>query len=370
MVERWLKKFFQTKYSFTFDSGRSALYFALKALGVRENDEVLVQSFTCIVVINAIKWLGAIPIYVDVKDDFNMNPIDLSEKISSKSKVLIIQHTFGCPADLENILKIAKNNNLKIIEDCAHAFGAKSNGRLTGTFGDVGMFSFGSDKVLSCVRGGALVTNDDNIANVLKSYQDNLPLSPRIKVIQHLLNYLFFWIGKPIYHFGVGKWLLAIVKNLHIINRIVYPEEKLGLPVLFYPAKFPNALATILLDKFENLYQIIEHQKDIALLFNQRISNPNITKPYWTNDSIWLRYTILVDEPSKLHKIAKIQNIILGNWYDSPVVASSIDLSLLDYKTGSCPNDESISRRCLNLPTDINISPADVDKIVKIVNSY
>lgn len=368
-VDQWLKDFFQTKYSYTYDSGRSALYFALKALNVGENDEVLVQSFTCVVVINAIKWLGAKPIYVDINSNFNMDTKDLKKKITNRCRVLIIQHTFGRPADLDNLINIAKENNLRTIEDCAHAFGSKYNDKLLGTFGDIGMYSFGSDKILSCVRGGALTTNDSQVANILLQYQSNLPLSPRKKIIQHLLNIIFFSICKPIYNFGVGKWILALVKKLNIINRIVYPNEKLGLPTIFYPAKFPNSLAKILLDKLNILNDVISHQKEIASLYNHKISNPNIIKPEWSDDSIWLRYTILVDDPARLHKMAKDKNIILGNWYDSPVAASSIDLELLDYKTGTCPNDERLSRQCLNLPTDINISLNEVDRIVNIINS-
>src|SRR3989338_776448 len=159
-VEAWLQKYFDCGKVFTFDSGRSALYFALKACRVGEDDEVIVQAYTCLVVVNAIRWTGAEPVFVDIRTDYTMNPEDARKKITEKTKVLIIQHTFGTPADLESLVQLGKEKNVKIIEDCAHSLGVRHNGQLTGTFGDIGVVSFGSDKVISCVRGGGVITQD------------------------------------------------------------------------------------------------------------------------------------------------------------------------------------------------------------------
>jgi len=370
LLEDRLKKYFQVKHASVFDSGRSALYFALKTLEVGEGDEVLVQSFTCVVVINAIKFLGATPVYGDINDDFNLNPDDLLKKLSPRAKVLIIQHTFGQSADLAKILAIAKEYNLKTIEDCAHALGGTFQGKLLGTFADIGMFSFGSDKVLSGVRGGALITNDSQLHKELREYQAHLPLSTRLKFFQHLMHNIFFFIGKPIYGWGVGKWLLALGKKLNVYNRVVYQNEKLGLPVMFYPAKFPNALAKQLFNKFEKLPEVIKRQKMIAGLYEQKIVNPKIKKPEWKEENIWLRYTILVDKPRDLHRQAKKQGIILGNWYDAPVAPLDIDLEATDYKIGSCPRDEELSKHCVNLPTDINITESDAKRIINLVNTF
>ena len=128
----------------TYDSGRSALYHALLALDVGEGDEVLVQAFTCMVVINAICWTGARPVYVDIeKDTLNMDPVKADHACSDKTKVIILQHTFGLPANIDALLDVAKKHNLKTIEDCAHSLGARYKGKLTGTYADIGMLSFG-----------------------------------------------------------------------------------------------------------------------------------------------------------------------------------------------------------------------------------
>lgn len=367
--EGWLKNHFN-KSAFVFDSGRSALFFGLQSLGVKAGDEVLIQSFTCVVVINAIKFLGAKPVYVDIENDFNINLSDLRKKIGSRAKVLIIQHSFGLPAALNELLAIAKEHNLKIIEDCAHAFGAEINGQKLGTFGDLGMFSFGSDKVISCVRGGALITANSELASKIFDYQKVLPWTSYSLILQDLLHFIAFSICKPIYHLGIGKWLLAIGKKINLFGRIIYPAEKRGEEVPFYPSQLPNALAKILLDKLPHLAEITNHQRKIAKLYDEKISNLNIIKPEWNDNSIWLRYTILVNNPEKLHAQAKKQRIILGNWYDAPVAPADIDLSVIDYTLGSCPNDEKISLQCVNLPTDININETEVERIVKLINTY
>ncbi|MBU2233847.1 aminotransferase class I/II-fold pyridoxal phosphate-dependent enzyme, partial [Patescibacteria group bacterium] len=218
IVEKKLQKFFDVKFCNVFDSGRSALHFALKVLGAGDRVEVLVQAYTCVVVANAINWTGAKPIFVDIGEDFNIDPVDLVKKITAKTKILIIQHTFGLPAKLDEILAIAKQHNLKIIEDCAHSLGARYHGKLTGTFGNIGMLSFGSDKIISCVRGGALITNDNEISKKIKELNNKLPEPTLLKIIQHLLHYPAFYLSKPVYHLFIGKIILKLAKKLNIIR--------------------------------------------------------------------------------------------------------------------------------------------------------
>jgi len=369
-IETWLKNYFSTKYAFAFDSGRTALFYALKSLNIKPDDEVLVQAYTCMVVSNAVVWTGAKPIYVDIDSDFNMDANDLQKKITNKAKVLIIQHTFGKPANLEKLLNIAKENNLKIIEDCAHSLGGKFNNKLLGTFGDIGIFSFGSDKIISCVRGGGLITNDDKTASKIKEYQTRLPHSRLLKIKQHLCHYPIFFIGKKLYSIGVGKWILAIAKKLNLTNKIIYKQEKIGKQVLFYPSLLPNALAKILLNQTEKISEFNNHRQQIAKLYNDKINNPKITKPDWTNESVWLRYTILVENPHKLRRLAKNQNIILGDWYSCPIAPADINITKSGYKAGDCPKAEQLSAMSINLPTDKNITNTDAERIINLVNQY
>ncbi|MBD3311735.1 MAG: aminotransferase class I/II-fold pyridoxal phosphate-dependent enzyme [Candidatus Magasanikbacteria bacterium] len=367
-VLNFLKNYFDANV-FLFDSGRSSLYFALKSLGVKKGDEVLVQAYTCVVVINAIKWTGAKPIFVDINDDFNIDIFDLKKKLSNKSKVLILQHTFGLPADIDSALKISKEYGIKVIEDCAHSLGVRYKNKLTGTFADIGMLSFGSDKVISCIRGGALITNDEKISKKLAQYQDNLKNCGIIKIIQHLLQIPIFKIGKRFYSLGIGKWLLYFSKLFNIVNRIVYNQEKRGKKVPFYPTKLPNALACLLFYQLNNLEKRNEHRKKIAKKYFNLIDNKKVKLPIEDKNHLYLRFTLITDQREKLKKIAKEENIILGDWYDCVIAPKDINMKATGYNYGSCPKAEELAGKSINLPTNLNIGNNEVNRIVAVVNN-
>ncbi|KKR21901.1 MAG: DegT/DnrJ/EryC1/StrS aminotransferase [Parcubacteria group bacterium GW2011_GWE2_39_37] len=374
VVEREIEKYFNIKHCYTFDSGRSALYFILKALGVKSGDEVLVQAYTCMVVVNAIKWTGATPVYLDVNDDFNLSVADLEKKISARSKALLVQHTFGLACPMDQVMQIAKNNNIFVVEDCAHAFGAKYNGQFVGTFGDAAILSFGADKVISSVRGGAVITDNEEISKALKSYQDNLPL-PRIgKTIQHLMHYPIFLKGRLFYSLYLGKLILGLAKKINLINKIIYKEEKMGEQVSFYPAKYAHSLARILLNQLKDADRINQHRKKIAEYYDGNLKNAKIVSP-WLNkikkeDCIYLRYPLLAEQARALRAYGKINGVILGDWYNSVIAPIDIDFSKTDYNAGSCPKAEQLAERSVNLPTDRHIDLKAAKRIVDLLNKF
>ena len=184
-IEGELKGYLGIKYAVSFNSGRSALFAALKSLDLKKNDEILLQSFTCNALINPILWAGLKPVYVDcLEDTFNINAEDLKRKITPKSKAVIVQHTFGLPAEIDKILEICQKNNLILIEDCAHSLGASYGGRKVGTFGKVSFFSFSRDKAISSVYGGAVATNDEILAGKIKEFQAAIQKKKDTAVIQ------------------------------------------------------------------------------------------------------------------------------------------------------------------------------------------
>lgn len=371
IAEKKLQEFFNIKFCNVFDSGRSALYFALKSLGAAEEIEVLVQAYTCVVVANAINWTDAKPIYVDIGNDFNIDPNDLVKKITTKTKILIIQHTFGQPAKLDEILAIAKQYNLKVVEDCAHSLGARYNNKLTGTFGDIGMLSFGSDKIISCCRGGALITNNELLNKKISEYKNSLQQASYNKIFQHLMHYPVFYFSKPLYSFKIGKLLLLLAKKIGIINSIIYQPEKIGERVKFYPAKLSNALAQILVNQINEIDIINRHRQQIATLYSQKIKNKNIKSPLKDSvNSIYLRYPILINEPKKLLAYTKKQNIILGDWYNASLAPADCNLDKTGYKIGDCYNAELLASQSVNLPTDRQINFEDVERIIKTINSF
>ena len=158
---------------FFFFKGRVALYTILKSMGIKEGDEVLLPGFTCVVVPNAILYCGAKPVYVDIDENtFNINPELIEEKITSKTKAIIAQHTFGIPAQMDKIIEIAKKHNLFIIEDSCHAIGSKYNGIEVGNFGDAAFFSSQWSKPITSGLGGWVKINNQNLKeNVAKYYE-------------------------------------------------------------------------------------------------------------------------------------------------------------------------------------------------------
>jgi len=369
LAEKALEKYFNIEHAYTFDSGRSALLYGLKALGVSNGDEVLVQGYTCMVVVNAIKHAGGKPVFVDCGNDLNMDVKDLEKKVSAKSKILIIQHTFGLPAEIEKLLAIAKKNNLLVIEDCAHSFGASLSGKLLGTFANLGMLSFGADKVVSSVRGGALITNDQALSEKIKIFQEQLPAPKLFRTLQHLMHLPVFYFGKKFYHLKIGKILLFVSQKIGIINKIIYDQEKRGEAVNFYPSKLANSLADILLGQISEVNVINEHRKKIAAYYDKNIKNEKFNL-FWNSECIYLRYPILVEKPEQLLVFAKKEGVILGNWYNAVVAPADVNFEKTGYVLESCPNAERLAKRSVNLPTDRNILFEEARRVVEILNNF
>ncbi len=368
-AEQKLEEFFSVSSATTFDSGRSALYFSLKALDIQPGDEVLVQAYTCGVVSNAIIWTGATPVYVDVKNDFTLDPNDLKKKITSRSKVLILQHTFGIPADIDSLMQIAKDHNLKIIEDCAHTIGGMYKGKLLGTFGHIGMLSFGSDKAISCGRGGALITQDPVIAQKIDSLQQSLSTPPFGIVIKQLFTYLIFFVTKPFYNLGIGKFILALGKRLHFITRIIEPEEKHGKNLPFYPSLLANSLSKILLFQIEKIHSLNAARLKWGKAYIQALPK-NILPQIPNAEIFFLRFPLLVSNPKKLHNMAKQQGILFGDWYNAPIAPKDMRIEYMQYQLGSCPNAEKLAIQSVNLPTHYKLTQTDFERIQKIIEKY
>ena len=152
------------------NSGTDALILALRALDIGKDDEVITSSFSFFATAESISSVGAKPVFVDVEADGFLIDIDLIEKaITSKTKAILPVHLFGCPVDMDKIIKLADKYNLKVIEDCAQAAGAKWKDKFVGNWGDVGCFSFFPTKNLGAAGdGGAVTTNDSKIAQIVK----------------------------------------------------------------------------------------------------------------------------------------------------------------------------------------------------------
>jgi perosamine synthetase len=146
-------------------SGTAGLHLALLALGVGPGDEVIVPSFTFIAVANAVRYVGAVPVFADIDpDSLNLSPQSVADAITARSRALLVVHTFGRPAEIGVLLDIARRHKLLVIEDACEAIGAEVGGRRVGSFGDAGVFAFYPNKQITTGEGGMVVTHDKDTA--------------------------------------------------------------------------------------------------------------------------------------------------------------------------------------------------------------
>lgn len=168
--EREFAAYVGVKHAFFVSNCTAALHMAHHALGARDGDEVICPSMTFVATANSIIHTGAIPVFADItgEDNFNISPADIRKKITPKTKGIAVVHYAGYPCEMDEILKVAKEHGLYVVEDCAHSPGASYKGRMTGSIGDIGCFSFFSNKNLSTGEGGMVTTGRDDIAEKLR----------------------------------------------------------------------------------------------------------------------------------------------------------------------------------------------------------
>src|SRR3989344_1759387 len=367
--EQDFAKYLGVRHAFSFNSGRSTLYAILKALNLPQGSDVVLQAFTCNAVPNPVLWAGLNPIYVDVAKDFNANMEQLNVKCQL-SNVAIVQHTFGLPTDTESIVR--QNPGTTVIEDCAHALGAETNGKKVGTFGRAGFFSFSRDKVISCVYGGMAVTNDDELGKKLQGLQKEFGMPGLVWGKQQILHpILLHFIILPLYNFiDLGKLFLIFSQCLHILSKAVSWKEKRGLKPDYFPKAMPNALAVLARHQFNKLEAFNAHRKEIAEFYYKELTGTQFVLPKKENNIfLWLA----VQHPKSLEILYEAwhtEKILLGDWYRQVIDPFDTKLEKMKYTPGSCSNAEYLAKRTLNLPTHINISMEDAKRIANFLKKW
>ncbi len=171
--ERTIAEYVHAEHAVAVNSGTSGLHLAMLALGIGVGDEVIVPSFTFIAAANAIRYVGATPVFVDIDAvTLNLSPARVEAAITSRTRAIVIVHTFGIPADMTALLQIARRHNLRVVEDACEALGAEFDGRKAGALGDVGVFAFYPNKQVTTGEGGMLVTNDAELAATARSLRN------------------------------------------------------------------------------------------------------------------------------------------------------------------------------------------------------
>ncbi len=362
-VEAIIEEILNKEDLFFFNRGREAIYAALQALGVSRNDEVLVQAMTCSAVITPILCLGAKPVYVDISPKtFNMDVQDLKKKISSKTKVLIVQHTFGRFADMEEIQKICKINDIKIVEDCAHLFRSDLKETCISKFSDISVFSFAQDKAISSVTGGLLVVNNDQYIEKVKNIHEACR-NQTTQESKYPLSYLKLWNFAKKYYFTplipfqkritVGKVAIIISRWLGITKQ--QASERLENDI--FPTRMSDIQYTLLENQLRKLDELNKHRRDILKIYDENANE------------LLIRCPVLVEDPKTVLYILSQNKYLCGRWYNS-IVFPIKDLKAVEYIQGSCPNAEHVVKHIINLPLDMDITESEATSIKGFVSKF
>jgi len=163
--ERSIARYAGTSHAIAVNSGTSALHLSIRVLGISEGDEVIVPSFAFIAVANVLRYERAVPVFVDIDPQtLNLDPARIEEAITPRTRAIIVVHTFGCPAALDEILEISRRHQLFVIEDACESLGAQFDGHKVGSFGHAAVFGFYPNKQITSGEGGMLVTSDSRLA--------------------------------------------------------------------------------------------------------------------------------------------------------------------------------------------------------------
>ena len=322
-LEKKIAEYHGVKEGLGVASGTDALHLAIKALGVGQGDEVITTPFTFFATAEAILYVGAKPVFVDLEPDtMNIDPKKIEEKITKNTKAIIPVHIFGHPADMEKINAIAKKHNLKVSEDCAQSFGAAINGKRAGSFGDAGCFSFYPSKNLGAFGdGGMIIVDDPSIADEIRMYRN---------------------------HGSKGA----------------YKHEAIG-----FNSRLDDMQAGILLVKFKRIDEYNAKRREKAALYNKLIS-AKIEKPVERpgNTHVYHQYTIRSSRRSELQNILREKNISSVVYYPIPLHLQEA-LKYLGYKKGDFPVAENAADTVLSLPMYPELDESAIKEVAEAINN-
>lgn len=353
-----------SKHAFSFGSGRMALYAILEALDIGEGDEVIIPAFTCIVVVNAILYRKARPVYVDIrKEDFNIDADRIESAITSKTKALYAQHTFGVVCDVDKIKQLAAKHNLLVIEDGAHALGAMFHGKPVGSLGDVAFFSTDHSKIISTYSGGMVTTSSEVIAGRMREIQSRTPFlsvnNTRHILFSFILEYVLlhpvlFWLCRPI-HRVLAKTGILFAFNDTLLTQL--PNK------YAYPCKLSAPQARIGLNELSRLKPNLFHRRQVALAMDAHIGYYRYDLARM-NEQAWLRYSFMPKNRERVIRYLE-KYFDLGIWFTSVLHGRNDDLQEVGYQEGSCVVAEGVVNGIVNIPTHVRIPMRVIERLIE-----
>ena len=323
-----------TKYSVTFNSGTSALHAALLAHGIKAGDEIIVPSFTFIATANAPLFVKAKPVFADIEEEtFGLDPEDVKEKITKKTRAIIPIHYGGCACKIRELKEIAEDKNLLLIEDAAESLGARVINKKVGTFGDSAMLSFCQNKVITTGDGGAMVTDSRAVYEKLKLIRSH----GRLETSDYFSS-----------------------------------TEYMDYVTLGYNFRMSNITAALGIAQLKKADKIIEMRREnagyLTTKLNHEVKETIIPTPPKDYFHVYQMYSVKINNRDKLMKHLADSGI-MTKVYFSPVHLTHFYKNELGY-TCELPVTEEISSHVLTLPLYPTLTKGEIDFIIDKIKSF
>lgn len=329
--EKAMSQYCSAQYAVAVSSGTTGLHLACKAAGIGPGDEVVTTTMTFVATSNALVYLGAKPVFVDIESNsLNINPDLIEKAITSKTKAIIIVDFAGHPCDFNRIKEIAEKHNLLIIEDAAHALGSEYNGKKIGSLADLTIFSFHPVKNITTGEGGMVLTN-------------NKELYQKLKTLRH-----HGIVKKP----EKGEWYYEI-NDLGFNFRLTDFQSALGLSQLKKLDRFIKRRKEIR-DKYN---QAFKHVKEIITIRENHYAK-----------SAWHIYVVQVNERDRLFRILRENGIGVQVHY-IPVHLLFFYKKKFGYKQGDFPVAESYYQKAITLPLFPKMTNHNIERVINLVKN-
>ena len=302
---------------------------------------------------------------------FNMDASDLERKLTLKTRAIVVQHTYGIPAEMDAILQVAQRTGLPIIEDCCHTLASTLHNKTVGSFGEAAFYSFEWGKPIVVGIGGSAVVNDSELREKVQKSYINYHFPSSINQIRLHLQYLAHHVlYRPSFYWPV-RWIYHTLGALGVAESNYNPIQG-GNVAEDFSMKMAQSLQERLVRKLEDLESITEHNLWVTEQYRNRIQSNAVLHPVIPIDSevVFARYPLVSKDKAVLLTAARKANVELAEWYLTPIHPLSNDeLSLVNYEVGSCPHAEERCRQVLTLPTHRAVVQHDIDRAVKFLNS-
>ena len=359
--------------------GRVALCAILRALELKSDDEVLLQAFTCLAVLSPIVGLGLKPVYVDIDPNtYNINPELLEKRITPRSRVIIVQHTFGIPAPMAAILALAQKHGLVVIEDCCHVLGSRYEGKDLGTFGDAAFYSYEWGKPIVIGVGGAAIIHSSSVLESVRSrYEQYLRAKMSDVAKVNVLYAAHSLLRRPALFWAVrGAYRLLSRSNFMVSS--FREEEFEGKLNQEYEMRMPDILRRRLSTKSRGsrVMKSVHHRARLGREYEMfmRGLGLDIVDPPSGSETVFLRFPLIARDKDKVLEKARAAHIEMGDWFASPVhPLTPAQWPTVMYNKGSCPVAEHLSSSVVTLPVSDRVGTRDsrkaLDFITKIADA-